>query len=125
MGLLDGLLGHGSEADSEKLAEKLRHVLLFDEQVQIGFKIIRDYFVFTNKRMIIVDVQGWTGRKVDYLTIPYRAITRYSLETAGTFDLDAEIKIWVSGQAEPISRTLKKGTDITGIQRALSVGVLG
>ena len=125
MRLLDGLLGHGSEADADKLAAKLKDVLLPGEQIAQGYKIIRDYFVFTNRRMIIVDVQGWTGRKIDYLTIPYRAITSFSLETAGTFDLDADIKIWVSGQVAPITRTLRKGTDIGGIQRTLAQGVLG
>ena len=51
-------------------------------------------------------------------------MTRYSLETAGTFDMDAELKIWISGDSTPIERTLGKGTDIAGIQLALAAGVL-
>lgn len=65
-----------------------------------------------------------TGSKVDYTSIPYRAVTRFAVETAGTFDLDSELKIWVSGTSEPITKTLKKGTDVRGIQRALATGVL-
>jgi hypothetical protein len=54
-------------------------------------------YVFTNKRLILIDKQGITGRKVDYHSIPYRAITQFKIETAGHFDLDAELKIWISG----------------------------
>jgi hypothetical protein len=54
-------------------------------------------YVFTNKRLILIDKQGMTGRKVDYHSIPYRAITQFKIETAGHFDLDAELKIWISG----------------------------
>lgn len=125
MGLFDGLLGHGSEAEIGKIIAKLDGILLPGEQAQLAFKIIRDFFVFTDRRFILVDIQGITGRKVDYLSIPYRSITRFSLETAGTFDLDAELKLWVSGEPKPIERTLSKHTDIKGIQRALAAGVLG
>jgi Bacterial PH domain len=51
-------------------------------------------------------------------------MTRYSLETAGTFDMDAELKIWISGDSTPIERTSGKGADIAGIQLALAAGVL-
>ncbi|KTS03844.1 cytoplasmic protein, partial [Methylobacterium radiotolerans] len=94
------------------------------ETARLAFKIIRDVFVFTERRVILIDVQGVTGSKVEFLSVPYRAIVRFSVETAGTFDLDAELKIWVSGAAEPIQRTLKKGADVRGIQRALAEGVL-
>ena len=124
MGILDGLLGHGSKVAAEEVAGRLEGVLLPDETVELAFRLLRDFFAFTEKRLIIVEIQGVTGRKVDYLTIPYRSVTRYSLETAGTFDLDAELKIWISGDGTPIERTLGKGTDIAGIQLALAAGVL-
>ena len=125
MGLLDGLLGHGSEVDASKLAHRLDGVLLDGESVHLAFRVVRDFFVFTARRMIIVDIQGLRGSKVTYLSIPYRAITRFSVETAGTFDLESELKIWVSGDALPIQKTLKRGTDVRGIQRAIAAGVLG
>ncbi len=83
MGLLDGLMGHGGEVDPRDLAKRLDGVLIEGEQVSLAFKIIRDFFVFTQYRMILVDIQGMTGSKVDFTTIPYRAITRFSVETAG------------------------------------------
>jgi hypothetical protein len=124
MGIFDGLLGHGSTVDPNDLKRRLDGVLIEGETPQLAFKVIRDFFVFTQSRIILVDIQGITGSKVDYTSIPYKAITRFSVETAGTFDLDSELKIWVSGSSTPIAKTLKKGTDVRGIQRALATGVL-
>lgn len=124
MGLLDGLLGHGAAVDAASLERRLEGILIEGESIRLAFRIIRDLFVFTERRVILVDVQGMTGSKVEFQSIPYRAIVRFSAETAGTFDLDAELKIWVSGAAQPIERTLKKGADVRGIQRALAEGVL-
>nr|CAD6617331.1 PH domain-containing protein [Rhizobium sp. Khangiran2] len=124
MGIFDGLLGHGSTVDPADLNKRLTGVLIEGETPQLAFKVIRDFFVFTQHRLILVDIQGMTGSKVDYTSIPYRAVTRFAVETAGTFDLDSELKIWVSGTNEPIKKTLKKGTDVRGIQRALATGVL-
>jgi hypothetical protein len=123
MGLFDGLLGHGSTVDPGDLHKRLDGVLIDGEAPQLAFKLIRDFFVFTQHRIILVDIQGMTGSKVDYMSIPYRSITRFSVETAGTFDLESELKIWVSGSETPIAKTLKKGTDVRGIQRALATGI--
>ncbi|SFB59165.1 PH domain-containing protein [Rhizobium sp. NFR07] len=124
MGIFDGFLGHGSNVDPVDLQKRLEGVLIDGETPGLAFKIIRDFFVFTQHRIIVVDIQGMTGSKVDYMSIPYRSITRFSVETAGTFDLDSELKIWVSGADLPISKTLKKGSDVRGIQRALASGII-
>lgn len=124
MGLLDGILGHGTTVDPAELNKRLDGVLIDGEQPSLAFKVIRDFFVFTQWRLILVDIQGITGSKVDYMSVPYKAITRFSVETAGTFDLDSELKVWVSGSSEPIQKTLKKGSDVRGIQRALATAVL-
>lgn len=123
MGLFDSLLGHGSSVDPADLKKRLDGVLIDGEQPQLAFRIVRDFFVFTQHRLILVDIQGMTGSKVEYTTVPYRAITQFSVETAGTFDLDSELKIWVSGSSTPIQRTLGKGSDVRGIQRALATGI--
>ena len=125
LGLFDAIIGNANVVHANKVAGKLDGILLPDEEIELAYKLVRDFFVFTEKRMLIIDIQGITGRKVEYLSIPYKSITRYALETAGTFDFDAEIKIWVSGDSTPIQRTLKNGTDVKAIQLALSAGVLG
>src|SRR3954469_16337818 len=106
MALLSRLLGHASDLTPEQTREELDGMLLPEEPVEVAFKLIRDLFVFTDRRLILVDKQGVTSRKIDYLGIPYRAITSYSIETAGTLDLDSELKIWTSGRADPVQKTL-------------------
>lgn len=119
MGLLDAVLGNASEVDVEEVREELAPIIGESESIEKVYKLIRDMFVFTSGRLILIDKQGMTGRKVSYHSIPYRAITQFTLETAGHFDMDAELKIWVSGQSEPIEQELKKDT-VVGIQQALA-----
>jgi len=125
MGFLSGLLGNAAEADNEKIQAKFKDVFIPNEQVQAAFILIRDTFIFTDKRLILVDVQGTTGKKVEYLSVPYKSIKYFSVETAGTFDRDAELKIWVSNSHGPtVSKEIKKGVDIVGLQRTLAYFVL-
>jgi len=72
-------------------------------------------FIFTNRRLILVDKQGITGKKVEYLSVPYKSIARFAVETAGTFDLDAELKLWTSG-ADPITKEFNRLVDIYEVQ---------
>ena len=97
MGLLDGLLGSASEIDASQLHTAFAQVLAPGERVEKAYQLVRDTFVFTDKRLIFVNRQGLTGRKVEYQSIPYRNIIRFSIETAGSFDLDAGLNIWLSG----------------------------
>ncbi|MGQ8365154.1 PH domain-containing protein [Glaciecola sp. 1036] len=107
MGLLDGLMGNASEVDAGEINQALAEVLASNENVMHAYKLIRDMLVFTNKRVIFIDKQGMTGKKVSYLSIPYKSITQFIVETAGTFDTDSELKIWVSGQGTPVEIELK------------------
>lgn len=106
MGLLDTLLGHAGEKSTDQVNEALGPLLATGETVQRAFGEIRDLIVFTDRRLIFVDKQGVTGRKSEFLSVPYRSIAMFSLETAGHFDLEAELRVWVSGQAAPIARAL-------------------
>lgn len=125
MGIIDGFLGNASDVDPVALQAEIAPILLESETVEKVYKVIRDLWVFTNKRLVLVDKQGLTGSKVEYLSIPYKFITRFSVETAGKFDMDAELKIWVSGSAMPIEKPFKKGTNVLDIQRMLAAHVLG
>ena len=120
MGLLDTLLGHAGEKDVAGLHEEFGPLLAPGEALQRAFGFVRDLIVFTDRRMIIVDKQGVTGKKTAYLSIPYRAIVMYSIETAGHFDLDSDLRIWVSSQPEPITRALGRGTGARDIVAILA-----
>ena len=96
------------------------------EAIEIGFKLMRDVFIFTNKHLILVDKQGLTGEKAEYLLVLYKSISRFAIETAGHLDLDAELKIWVSSEALPsIIRKFNKQVNIYDLQKVLAEHVLG
>lgn len=125
MGLFSGLLGNASQKDNNKVEEQLRDVLVPGEQVELAFALIRDLIVFTEKRLILVDKQGVTGKKISYKSIPYRSISRFTVETSGHFDLDAELKIWISSAMEPAEiLQFKSDKNIVQIQQALAAAVL-
>ncbi len=77
-------------------AEKVSELLLDDEEIIDSFKSMRDGVIFTSKRIISVNVQGITGSKKDFTSLPYKNIVAYSIETSGTFDLDSELEIYFS-----------------------------
>jgi hypothetical protein len=120
MGLLSGLMGNASEVDVEAVNEELGPILADSETIEMAYKEIRDMYIFTNKRLILIDKQGITGKKVEYHSIPYKSISHFTVETAGHFDLDAELKIWISSSDTPIEKELKAGTDVVGIQKTLA-----
>ncbi len=126
MGLLDALMGNAStveDSDLDELSSELQPILGDSEEIAMAYKMVRDLFVFTNKRLIMIDKQGMTGKKVSYFTIPYRAITHFEVETAGHFDLDAELKLYISGQSTPIEAELKRGS-VVQLQKTLANYVL-
>ena len=121
MGILSSLLGNAGSIEKEKVEKDYEQILLSEEQVELGFKLIRDIFIFTNKRLIIIDKQGITGKKTEYLTIGYKSISRFSIETAGTFDLDAELKIWISSEQSPsIQKKFNKTVNVYEVQKILA-----
>jgi hypothetical protein len=105
--------------DVEDAAGDLGYALAHGEQVRFAFKLVRDSILFTDRRIMMTDIQGLTGSKRRYLTIPYRAITTFTLESAGHFDLDTEISITVSGSA-PIAFQLSRGADVPGLVTLLT-----
>lgn len=124
MGIFDSLMGTSSQMSPDDIRKKFGHMMVEGEQVQNAFRSFRDFFVFTNKRLILVDKQGLTGSKAEYLCIPYRSISMYSIETAGTFDIDAELKLYVRGMAQPLVKEFRKDNDLQAIYQVLSKHVL-
>jgi len=126
MGIFSALMGNAGTVSQDDLLKKYGQLLTDSEEIEMGFKLIRDTFIFTNKRLILVDVQGITGSKTEYKSIAYKSITRFSVETAGTFDLDAELKIWVSSELNPsIVKQFNKSVNVYDVQKVLAHHVLG
>ncbi|GHB39705.1 PH domain-containing protein [Mongoliitalea lutea] len=125
MGLFSALLGNAGMVGPEELNKKFGKLLIEGETIDLGFKLLRDTFIFTNKRLILIDIQGITGSKTEYKSILYKSISRFSVETAGTFDLDAELKIWISSETHPsIVKQFNKSVNVYEVQKVLAFHVL-
>lgn len=121
--MFDAILGNASQIDPQEIQSEVGPLLIEGEKPLRAYKLIRDLFIFTDKRLILVDKQGISGKKVEYKSIPYKSITHFSVETAGSFDRDSEIKIWITG-GHFVEKEIKKGIDITAIQKILATVVL-
>lgn len=125
MGLFSAILGNAGLVNKEELNNDFGRLIIDGEDIEMGFKLIRDVFIFTTKRLILVEKQGVTGSKVEYKSISYKSISRFSVETSGTFDLDAELKIWVSSEQEPsIKKQFSKSVNVYDVQKVLATYVL-
>lgn len=98
-------------------------MLIQDETVVSTYKSMRDGVVFTNKRIIAINVQGITGSKKDFTSLPYSKISAYSVETAGTFDLDSELEMWFSGLGK-VKFEFKQNANVAEICRIISTYAL-
>ncbi|MDB5014240.1 MAG: helicase, partial [Daejeonella sp.] len=125
MGLFSALIGNAGAVDQLDLQKDYGKLLIDGEEIELGFKLIRDVFIFTNKRLILIDKQGFTGSKIEYKSISYKSISRFSIETTGTFDLDAELKIWVSSELIPsIKKQFNKSVNVYDVHKVLATYVL-
>lgn len=77
--------------------DTVQPILIDGEKVIAEYSAMRDFVMFTNKRIITVNVQGITGKKKDFTSLPYSKIQSFSIETSGVFDLDSELEIYFSG----------------------------
>lgn len=95
---------------------KVKEILRDDEQILFAASGIRDNVALTNKRIIASNIKGLTGKKVDLTSIAYSRIAAFSIESAGTFDLDSELDIWVTGVGK-VRFDFTRGTDLLAIGR--------
>ena len=114
-----GFLEKKKKVDNKAFGQMIDEILIGDEQIVGSYKSIRDGVVFTNKRIIAINVQGVTGKKKDFTSIPYSKISTYSLETAGTFDLDAELEVYLSGVGK-VKFEFTGSTDVKEICKLIS-----
>jgi hypothetical protein len=109
--------------DITKARDEFSQFLIDNESIISVFKTVRDQVVFTNKRVIAANVQGLTGSKVDFTSIPFNKIQTFSIETSGTLDLDCEIQIYISSVGK-VSFEIKGSFDIVSFNKILSQYVL-
>jgi len=121
MGIFSSLLGNAGVANPEELNKEYANLLFDNETIEVGFKLLRDVFIFTSKRLILVDKQGITGKKIQYLSVAYKSISKFSIETSGHFDLEAELKIWISSETLPsVEKKFNRQVNIYDLQKVLA-----
>ena len=105
------------------IPEDINGMLVVGEQPYAAFKTFRDSAVFTSKRLIMLDAQGFTGKKVESYSLPYSAINMWSTENAGKFlDLSAEVELWT--RAGHIKISLGRGVDVRRFDSLIAEAVL-
>ena len=109
--------------EEDKVREDFHKFLINEEAIFAAFKTVRDQLVFTNKRIIAANVQGLTGSKVDYTSIPYNKVQAFSVESSGTFDRDCEIEIYVSSIGK-VRFEIKGSFELIEFNRMISEHVL-
>ncbi|MEO1103442.1 MAG: PH domain-containing protein [Pseudomonadota bacterium] len=120
MGLLTGTAGTVS---ADKALASLEPFLVESEEILLAFKVGRDVHALTSFRILSLDVQGLTGSRKVLRSVAYAKIAAFTVETAGTFDRDAELSLIVPG-LDPITIRLDAATPIADVQRVLAVMTL-
>lgn len=97
-------------------------LLIKNEEAIAAYKTFRDSAIFTNKRLIIRDVEGLTGTKVEVYSLPYSSILMWSTENAGVIDINAEVELWT--RIGKVKVKLRKGIDIRKFDMLLANVIL-
>jgi hypothetical protein len=124
MGLFSGETKNTASIESKKFHSEYGQLLVDGEIIEAGFVVSRDTLLFTNKRLILVDIQGVSSRQIEYLSIPYANIMKYSVQTGGSFDLNAELKLWIGSDTIPLEKKFNKDVNIYEVHKVLASHIL-
>lgn len=113
-----------TQIDNSEAEKVLENILLDNEKVEQSYRGLRDLLVFTDKRLIVIDIQGISGKKKQYLSIPYKSIHHFAIETAGLIDLDAELKLFGSSGTLITEFSFGKHAPIFEVQKQLAKTIL-
>lgn len=112
-----------TQTSPDSVAGDITPLLIEGEQLFMAFKGPRDYVAFTSKRIIAVDIQGMSGKKKDFTSLPYSKVQAFSVESAGAFDRDCELELWFSSIGK-IRFEFKGSTDVAYLNKLVATYVL-
>ena len=112
-----------SKSKYTKVQKEVLELLVPGEDVVGYYSALRDYVVFTNKRIIACNVQGMTGQKKDFSSLPYSKMQAFSIESAGTFDMDSELTVCYSGLGS-IKFDFSANSNVKEIGRTIATYIL-
>jgi hypothetical protein len=124
MGIMSGITGNAGPMDPDAATAEFQRLLSQGEHIYAAFDFVRDAMLFTNGRLILVDKQGITGRKVEYLSVPYRNILYFSVQSQGHLFAEARMHLFVDGMKDPIEKEFNAQVDIYQVQAILSAFVV-
>lgn len=110
--------------DDIQNVQQIKDKMLIDgEDIFAAFVGMRDRVIFTTKRIIAINVQGLTGKKKDFTSLPYSKIQAFSVETAGVLDLDGELDLYFSGLGK-VRFEFSSGVDMVALGKLIAERVL-
>ena len=124
MGLFSGESKNSASAEIRRLHTEYGQLLIDGEIIEAGFVVARDTLLFTNKRLIVIEVQGISGRQLEYLSVPYGSVVKFSVQTGGSFDLNAELKLWIGNDTVPLEKRFTSELNVYEVQKILASRVL-
>lgn len=124
MGLFSSDSKNSATAEIRKFHADYGQLLIDGEIIEAGFVVARDTLLFTNKRLIVVEVQGISGRQLEYLSIPYGSVVKFSVQTGGSFDLNAELKLWIGNETVPMEKKFTSALNVYEVQKILASHLL-
>jgi hypothetical protein len=124
MGSISMIKGNASRLEVTKIEKEFSKILMEGEKIDRVYKYIRDFFVFTDKRIVIVEKLDPSGNKINYHSVAYNKILHFSIETSGPSDFDHVIKLWCAGLPDPIVWTFNRSIDIFELQCAIAKNAL-
>lgn len=119
----EGFFARLKKVRDDEFEKVLKEILIEEELIVSTYQSVRDGVVFTNKRIIAINIEGITGKKKDFTSIPYNKITAYSIESSGVFDLDSELQIFISGLGK-VEFEFVGRTDVALICKTMSEYIL-
>ena len=124
MGLFSSDSKNIATAEIRKFHADYGQLLIDGEIIEAGFVVARDTLLFTNKRLIVVEIQGISGRQLEYLSIPYGSVVKFSVQTGGSFDLNAELKLWIGNETVPMEKRFTSELNVYEVQKILASHLL-
>jgi hypothetical protein len=119
------IVGCGSTAEAQWIREECERLLGADEVVECAARLHDNVILFTDWRLLLVVKDRLGSKKVEYTSIPYRAVVRFTVEAVGMLDLDAEVRIWTSSQDDPIRLQFSRAVNVYDFQVKLAKRVAG
>ncbi|MGM0579612.1 MAG: PH domain-containing protein [Bacteroidota bacterium] len=125
MNFLSNLINNSGILENSKIVDEYGRLILQDEQIEVGFKLNEDTFIFTNMRLVLVDMKKGDESGIEYLSLPYSRISNFSVQAKKSFGSKATLKIWLNGQEEPqLEKEFSKSVDVYEVQKILAGHVL-